>query len=323
MGFVRGVAARARRKFGRAIHDAGGATQSDVRELRADIERVDCELRRDVGARLDDLSARAQRTDSGVAARLESLENRAAIESVSRFIRYARLRAEPLVSVVLPTHNRPDLLRRAIDSVLAQRYTRWELLVVDDGGEADSQVVVEATGDDRVHWQRIDRRGVSGARNAALASVTGEIVTYLDDDNVLDPEWLYSVVWAFEQRPDVDVLYGAFVIDDQLRLDGSSAGDLPRTFLSSWSRDALRQGNLADMGAIAHRSGLKEARFDEGLLVMGDWDLLLRLTADRDPLVLPAISCYYTTDAPSRLTGGPTAEADLAKVIGRAASAPR
>jgi hypothetical protein len=44
---------------------------------------------------------------------------------------------------------------------------------------------------------------------------------------------------------------------------------------------------------------LKEARFDEGLLVMGDWDLLLRLTADRDPLVLPAISCYYTTDAPA------------------------
>jgi hypothetical protein len=56
---------------------------------------------------------------------------------------------------------------------------------------------------------------------------------------------------------------------------------------------------------------------------MGDWDLLLRLTADRDPLVLPAISCYYTTGAPSRLTGGPTGDADLATVIGRAASAPR
>jgi hypothetical protein len=47
---------------------------------------------------------------------------------------------------------------------------------------------------------------------------------------------------------------------------------------------------------------------------MGDWDLLLRLTADRDPLVLPAISCYYTTGAPSRLTGGPTGDADLATI---------
>ena len=60
--------------------------------------------------------------------------------------------------------------------------------------------------------------------------------------------------------------------------------------------------NLADMGALAHRAGLPEARFDPALVCSGDWDLLLRLTGDRDPLVLPAIACIYATDAPGRLS---------------------
>lgn len=54
---------------------------------------------------------------------------------------------------------------------------------------------------------------------------------------------------------------------------------------------------------------------------MGDWDLFLRLTAARDPLVLPAIACYYTTDAPDRLSGGPTTAADQATIRARAAAA--
>ena len=57
-------------------------------------------------------------------------------------------------------------------------------------------------------------------------------------------------------------------------------GAMPQTFLHEWSREALRRDNLADMGAIAHRAGLPGAWFDEALREMGDWDLLLRLTAE-------------------------------------------
>jgi glycosyltransferase involved in cell wall biosynthesis len=166
---------------------------------------------------------------------------------------------------------------------------------------------------------RISHQGVGAARNAALASARGEIIAYLDDDNVMDPEWLFSVAWAFEQHPETDVLYGAFVVDDLLRVNSESSGQLPRTFLHPWNREALRKANFADIGAIAHRSGLAEARFDETLMQMGDWDLLLKLTEERDPLMLPAIACYYMTDAPNRLTLGPTQAADYAAVAARAA----
>ncbi len=256
-------------------------------------------------------------------AKLEWTENMLAIEAFSRFIRSAQLASSPLVSVVLPTYNRPDRLRRAIDSVIGQRYSRWELLVVDDGGEAGSRSVVDAVGDDRISWRRIVHRGACAARNAALEAATGEIIAYLDDDNVMDDHWLYSVVWAFEQQPNLNVLYGAFVIDDVLRVGGEASGAMPRTFLHSWSREALRRGNLADMGAIAHRSGMEQARFDESLEAMGDWEILLRLTEDSDPLVLPAIACYYLTDDPRRLTLGPRNATDGATVMARAATLPR
>lgn len=70
-------------------------------------------------------------------ARLSVLGNVQAVEAVSRFIRHTRLRTHPLVSVVLLSYNRPERLRLAVESVLAQRYPRWELIVVDDGGQGD------------------------------------------------------------------------------------------------------------------------------------------------------------------------------------------
>jgi hypothetical protein len=288
----------------------GGAVRADVRHLGAEIERLQSELAEAKSAREQDLD--------GLRIELSSCQRALAIDTFSRFIKHARLEREPLVSVVLPTYERPDHLRRAIESVVAQRYGRWELLVVDDGGNADSRRVVTETEDPRIRWMRIEHGGACAARNAALARAAGGLVAYLDDDNVMDSDWLYSVVWAFEQRPDVRVLYGAIVIDDVLRINGDSSGDLPRAFLNPWDRPALRHGNLADIGAIAHRAGMAEARFDEGLRTMGDWDLLVSLTQEHDQLVLPAVACYYMTDAPGRLTGGPSEPADAAKVKARA-----
>ena len=333
MGYFRWVVGAARRRLGRAVHDLGGATRSDMRALQSEIQQLRGQLSslaaatewaRDLEARQGALSTRvdslagAQRE---VDARLASVETMVAIDTFSRFIRYARLRTEPLITVVLPTYNRPDCLRRAIDSVIAQRYPRWELIVVDDGGSVDSESVAEEASDSRVRWTRISHGGAGAARNAALEIASGEIIAYVDDDNLMDPDWLFSVAWAFEQHPEIEVLYGAFMIDDVLRVNSQSSGQLPRTFLHPWNREVLRKGNLADIGAIAHRAGLAEARFDDSLVQMADWDLLLRLTEERDPLVLPAIACYYMTDAPDRLTLGPTQAADFAVVSARAAQA--
>ena len=238
--------------------------------------------------------------------------------ALTSWIEQAAVDATPLVSVVLPTHDRAALLPRAVASVRAQVYPTWEIVLVDDGSTDDTPAVVEGLradlGPDRLRSIRVPHGGVCAARNHALASAKGALIAYLDDDNTMHPLWLKVVAWAFAQRPDVDVVYGGIVIDDLLRVDRRDAGALPSYHLHQFDRGRLASTNLADMGAIAHRRGLAEARFDETLRQMGDWDLLVRLTREKAPLVLPAIACFYHTDSPNRLTGGPTSEADHLRV---------
>jgi glycosyltransferase involved in cell wall biosynthesis len=236
------------------------------------------------------------------------------VHAVMGWIAQTEVAAGPLVSVVLPTRDRCELLRRAIASVIAQSYPNWELLIVDDGSVDGTPGLLAANDHPRLRSFRGPGAGVCGARNIALRHARGDLIAYLDDDNIMHPQWLKSVVWAFKQRPTVTVLYGAFVVDDSERLHRQGAGELPQVFFWSYDHQAVAVHNIADIGCIAHRANLPEAQFDEALREMGDWDLFLRLTRDAPPLALPAIACFYTTDAPNRLTNGPTFEADLATV---------
>ena len=277
--------------------------------LKAVTDGTAAELRERLG--IHELSARIQAME-------QKLNSSVSTWAATNWIEQAKLERTPLVSVILPTHNRSGLLRNAVESVCAQVYPCWEIVVVDDGSTDCTPAVVEQLrnklGDDRLQALRIPQSGVGAARNHALARARGEFIVYLDDDNLMHPLWLKAVVWAFLQRPDVDVIYGGIIIDDVRRVRGQDAGDLPAYFLHPFSRQRLVEDNLADMGQIAHRRGLSEARFDESLPTMGDWDLLVRLTREKAPLVIPVLACFYSTQAPDRLSAGSTCDADAARV---------
>jgi Glycosyl transferase family 2 len=238
--------------------------------------------------------------------RLDELERIQSLMVFMEWIEHARLSESPRISVVLPTRNRANFLPMAVASVQAQSYANWELLIVDDGSDDETPERLAALDDPRIRSFRIPHAGSSAARNTALDQATGDIIAYVDDDNVMHPFWLKAVAWAFGQRPNVDVLYGAIILDDVARVDQRGSGSFAKLFFRRYDRKVLLNENLADMGAIAHRARLPGARFDESLVNVVDWDLLCRLTADRDPLVLPAVACFYFTDAPNRLSGGTT-----------------
>jgi glycosyltransferase involved in cell wall biosynthesis len=235
--------------------------------------------------------------------------------AVTSWIEQASLDQHPLVSVILPTHNRSALLRRAVTSIVKQSYTDWEIILIDDGSSDDTPAVVEQLqrelGAQKLRAMRISSGGVCVARNIGLKAASGALISYLDDDNTMHPLWLKAVVWAFAQRPEVDVVYGGIAVDDFRRLNHHGEGDMPSFHLNPFDVSALREYNLADMGAIAHRNKLPDARFDESLRVFGDWDLLVRLTREKPPLVLPVIACYYTTSASNRLSEHPSFAAEI------------
>jgi hypothetical protein len=246
--------------------------------------------------------------------RLDELELGQSVRVFMEWIQYARVSGGPRVSVIMPTYNRAGYLPDALASVAAQSYPDWELVVVDDASTDGTADFLSTVDDERVRPVRVPHGGVCAARNAGLAAATGEIVASLDDDNHMHPNWLKAVVWAFGRQPELEVVYGGIVLDDPDRVNRKGSGALPRMFLRPYERATLLKENLADISAIAHRPGLAAARFDESLVEMGDWDLFCALTAERDPMMIPMIACFYSTDAPNRLSGGDTYDADSATV---------
>ena len=186
--------------------------------------------------------------------RIARIELQIRIATVMAWIDQATLGAEPLVSVIVPTRERAVTLPRAIQSVLAQSYPNWELLICDDGSADGTAAVVAACPDPRVRHLPGEPAGAGAARNRGVDAAVGELVAYLDDDNRMHPNWLKSVVWAFEQRPEADLLYGAIVIDDTARHHGEPGAEMPSAWLEPYDAARILENNVADASAIAHRA---------------------------------------------------------------------
>jgi glycosyltransferase involved in cell wall biosynthesis len=105
----------------------------------------------------------------------------------------------PKVSVVIPTCNRPDLLKRAVRSVLAQTFQDFEIIIVDDGQHVRARGVVEGFNDPRIrYFQNESSLGGGGTRNRGIDEAKGEYVAFLDDDDEWMLEKLEKQVWALE-----------------------------------------------------------------------------------------------------------------------------
>ena len=221
--------------------------------------------------------------------------------------------SDTLISVVMPTRNRARLLPEAIATVLAQGHAHWELLVIDDVSEDDTQAVLAGYDDPRIRVLRSDGGpGASIARNAALEHARGEVVAYLDDDNLMAPGWLRAVAKAFDEDPGLQLAYGARVREDE---DGRVGIEVV-----PWNSELLRRHNFMDQNVIAHRRGLSGVRYDPALDFASDWDVALRLTRTITPLSIPALAVVYRIDTPGRLSDNHEARAGWREVVRRALS---
>ena len=116
----------------------------------------------------------------------------------------------PKVSVIVPTHNRADLLPRAVDSILAQTYGDYEIVIVDDCSSDDTPAVIAGFSDSRIRSFRHDRnRGQSVAINTGIEHARGDYVGFLDDDDEWLPRKLEGQVALLDSAsPRVALVYG-------------------------------------------------------------------------------------------------------------------
>jgi glycosyltransferase involved in cell wall biosynthesis len=212
------------------------------------------------------------------------------------------LRGEGLISVVVPFSGRLAPLERALASLAAQSYARWEAIVVADGA-IDPRALIVAMGlDDRVRvtFGRRPARGPGAVRNLGLIGVNGEIVAYLDDDNRFLPGYLQALAEVFAD-PSTRVTVGrsrtAVVApngDELLTADGD-AGTLSDGGVS-WVSNRL------PLNAVAHRrSCLAESGFfHAGLTIFEDWEFLIRMNRAYTFKEIDAMACETCVDVTLR-----------------------
>ncbi|HEY6049395.1 MAG TPA: glycosyltransferase family 2 protein [Sphingomicrobium sp.] len=186
----------------------------------------------------------------------------------------------PKISVVLPVHNRANVLDRAIRSVLDQTFKEWELLVVDDGSSDGSAAAAKSFGDPRIKVIDLgENRGGNVARNAGLRGAAAPLIGFLDSDDEYLPEKLEWTVSEFVRRPEVDLLVDSFVkvqpSGARVTRKNPMIGDR-ETF-----RKALFQRQLwkATPSITLKREVVRRVMFDESLRRLQDFDFLIRASA--------------------------------------------
>ncbi|RTZ64244.1 MAG: hypothetical protein DSZ35_10410, partial [Verrucomicrobia bacterium] len=188
------------RSEGRAILPATLDCADTDPALRASVRPAGITAQADVDAARDYLQRMLTVTVAGEPVRMYRHFDCAGAE---RFIAAAECIAEEdgdsqdtLVSIIMPVYNRGSKVGAAIDSVLSQSWVNLELVVIDDGSTDTTPEVLAAYEDPRVKVLHSRRAGVSGARNAGLAQARGEIIFYLDSDNVWTPDFIWLMMQA-------------------------------------------------------------------------------------------------------------------------------
>lgn len=121
----------------------------------------------------------------------------------------------PAVSVITPAWNAAAFLRETIDSVLAQTFTDWEMLIVDDGSTDDTAAIVRsyAARDDRIRLLQQPNAGPSAARNRGMRHARGAFFAFLDSDDRWQPGFLQAQIDVFERFPDTALVTGNGLFD--------------------------------------------------------------------------------------------------------------
>lgn len=183
---------------------------------------------------------------------------------------------KPRVSVIIPTYNRGWILKEAIESVLAQDYKDFELIVVDDGSTDNTSDVLALYGNDiRVFFQ--ENKGVSAARNRGILESSGKFIAFLDSDDLWLQQKLLTQVKFFNQTPDALICQTEEVwIRNGLRVNPKKRHKKPSGMIFKPSLELC----LVSPSAVMIRRNLfdRVGEFDETLPACEDYDLWLRIS---------------------------------------------
>ena len=212
-----------------------------------------------------------------------------------------------MVSVIIPTYNRANVIETSVESVLNQTYTDIEVIIVDDGSDDNTKEIIDGINDTRIKYMRSSvNRGQSFARNVGIRRAKGEFIAFQDSDDVWLPDKLERQMKCFEDNPSCGLVYCMF--EYQNSLDGKKIvyppADVPLDVKTGWIFNNMFGGNLIDMPTIIIRKDiLKTTGFlNEQIDCLEDFEWLLRVTKNYPVCMVEDILLhkYFSKDSVSK-----------------------
>ncbi|MGA2677667.1 MAG: glycosyltransferase [Sedimentisphaerales bacterium] len=182
----------------------------------------------------------------------------------------------PKISICIPTYNRKDYLREALDSIFSQTYKDYEIVIVDDGSTDGTAEKIKSCGYNvRYLWQ--ENAGDAAARNKLIELAAGHYITFLDSDDLMMPYALERMTKAAEAEDEPVVVYGAYI---RINGQGNVVGRDKRKLRTGYITRYLFEDILVHPGGSMWPTNVlrSEGGFDTSLPVCSDYDLWLRLS---------------------------------------------
>ncbi len=206
----------------------------------------------------------------------------------------------PKVSVVIPAYNSEQTICETIESVLNQTFSDFEVIVVNDGSQDDTVAVVKTINDSRVRLIDYPNAGAAASRNRGAEQARGELLAFLDADDLWTPDKLEAQVAALDKNPQASVAYSWTDF-----IDANSQFLWPGLHISEsgYVLERLLVVNFIENGSntlIRKEAFRRVGGFDDSFESSEDWELWLRLAADHQFIAIPAPQILYRRTSTSK-----------------------
>jgi glycosyltransferase involved in cell wall biosynthesis len=224
------------------------------------------------------------------------------------------------VSAVIPAYNCQEFIAEAVESVLEQTWAHLECIAVDDGSTDRTGIILAGFGD-RIRCLRTSNRGPAAARNVGARAANGELIAFLDADDVWEPTKIERQVALYKARPALGLVYCALrVVDRQGRHLSFRPAPDPAAVLRNTLLHEPPAVSLAQTGVIPRHVFFASGGFDERLRGPEDSDLAWRLAARFPIAAVREPLCRYRRHPGQRTSDPPSYARDLKIFLDKAFS---
>lgn len=212
-------------------------------------------------------------------------------------------KTKPFFSIIIPTYNRAHTIRRPIDSILAQTFTHWELIIVDDGSTDETREIIESYNDQRIRYVWQENQKESAARNHGIKLSNGKYICFQDSDDEYLPNHLAIHFKAINQIPEFKVFRSGLLIyqnDQFLKKAIMKNGDKYDQF----PFDSFQAHSFA-------KEVLDQIQFEPKIYIAEDLHFLIRIRQKFEIKIIYEYTGIYHYDPKSSGGVGPKYESNL------------